>query len=227
METTMVFVLGLAIRFLLFVLLFALFATPIVGAIYVTHGAIALRRRATGTVDAGGARWKPGLAYTRAHTWVKKLWGRDVKVGLDDVARRVLAGAWSIALPAVGARIRRGDALVAVRCGERRVTIPSPVDGVVIGRNRMLMCDPALFEREPYGGGWLLRVETDAHAPAEGRMGSASKSWLRDESLRLTHFLESRLGMAAADGGTLTSPPSTLLDDDAWKEAARSFLRAA
>ena len=73
----------------------------------------------------------------------------------------------------------------------------------------------------------MLRVETDAPAADRGRRGAASKLWLRDENVRLTHFLEARLGMAAADGGVLTGPPSTLLSDEAWREAAESFLRTA
>jgi len=227
METLLVFVGGLVVRLLLFVLLFALFATPIVAVVYLAHGAVALHRRAAGTVDAGGAHWKPGLAYTAAHTWVRDLWGRNVKVGLDDVARRILSGVSSLTLPPVGTRLRRGDLLVAVRCGERIVAIPSPVDGIVLERNRSLMSEPALFEHEPYGGGWMLRIETDEHVTAEGYRGSASKTWLREENVRLTHFLEARLGMAAADGGTLTAPPSSLLTDEAWREAAQSFLRVA
>jgi len=227
METMMVLIGGLLVRLLLFVLLFALFATPIVAVVYLAHGAVALHRRAAGTVDAGGAHWKPGLAYTAAHTWVRNLWGRNVKVGLDDVARRILSGVSSLTLPPVGTRLRRGDPLVALRCGDRIVAIPSPVDGLVLERNRSLMQEPALFEREPYGDGWLLRIEAEAHAPIEGRRGAASKTWLREENLRLTHFLEMRLGMAAADGGTLTAPPSSLLRDDAWREATRSFLQAA
>ena len=227
METMLVLIGGLLVRLLLFVLLFALFATPIVAVVYLAHGAVALHRRAAGTVDAGGAHWKPGLAYTAAHTWVRNLWGRNVKVGLDDVARRILSGVSSLTLPPAGTRLRRGDPLVALRCGDRVVAIPSPVDGLVLERNRSLMQAPSLFEREPYGDGWLLRIETEAHAPIEGRRGAASKTWLREENLRLNHFLEARLGMAAADGGTLTAPPSSLLPDDAWREATRSFLRAA
>ena len=227
METALIFVGGLLARLLVFVLLFALFAAPIAAAIYLAHGAIALRRRVAGTVDAGGARFKPGLAYTAAHAWVNQRWGRNVKVGLDDVARRILSGVSSVTLPPLGRRLRRGDLLAAVRCGERLVAIPSPVDGIVIERNRSLMRDPGLFEREPYGGGWMLRLETDEYSPREQRRGPASKAWMREENLRLTHFLEARLGMAAADGGTLTAPPSSLLDDAAWREAARTFLQAA
>jgi glycine cleavage system H protein len=221
METLIVFVTGLVARFLLFVLLFVVFAAPIAGVVYLTQGAIALRHRMAGTVDAGGAHWKPGLAYTAAHAWVKRLWGRKVKVGLDDVARRILAGVSSLTLPPIGTRLRRGDLLVAVRCGGRLVAIPSPVDGVVIERNRALMVEPSLFEREPYGAGWMDR------GPKGARRGAASRGWLREESLRLTRFLESRLGMAAADGGTLTAPPSALLPDAEWREATRSFLKTA
>jgi len=73
----------------------------------------------------------------------------------------------------------------------------------------------------------MLRVETDEHSPRHQRRGPASKAWVREENLRLTHFLEARLGMAAADGGTLTAPPSSLLDDAAWREATQAFLQAA
>lgn len=227
METLLVLVSGLLIRALLFVLLFTLFAMPVAAVVFLTQGVLVLRRRSAGTVDAGGARWKPGLAYTTAHTWVKKLWGRNVKVGMDDVACRIVSGVSSLTLPPVGTRLRRGDMLVAVRCGERLVAIPSPVEGIVLERNGSLMEEPARIEREPYGAGWMLRIETPEHAKAEGYRGSASRRWLREENVRLTHFLESRLGMAAADGGTLTAPPSTLLGEAEWREAARSFLRAA
>jgi glycine cleavage system H protein len=158
---------------------------------------------------------------------VKRHWGRSVKVGLDDVARRILSGVSAMTLPPVGTKLRRGDMLVAVRCGARLVAIPSPVDGIVLERNVSLLSEPSLFEHEPYGHGWMLRVETDPRAEIGGCRGAASRTWLREESLRLTHFLEARLGMAAADGGTLTAPPSTLLSDQAWREAAESFLRQA
>jgi glycine cleavage system H protein len=227
METLLILVVGLVARLLVFILLLVLVATPIAAAIYLTQGAMALQRRVAGTVDAGGARWKPGLAYTTAHTWVKNLWGRRVRVGLDDVARRVLAGVTSLTLPPVGTRLRRGDLLVAVRCGDRLVAVPSPVDGLVLERNTSLLDKPVLLEHEPYGAGWMLRIETGERSPALGYRGAASKRWLREENVRLTHFLESRLGMAAADGGTLTAPPSVLLSEDAWREAAQSFLRAA
>jgi len=90
-----------------------------------------------------------------------------------------------------------------------------------------VLSNPSLFEGDPYRAGWMMRVETDGKAADPGRHGAASKVWLRDENMRLTHFLESRLGMAAADGGVLTGPPSALLSDEAWREAAESFLRAA
>jgi len=227
METTLVLVGGLMARLVLFLFLFVLFATPVVAAVYAVQGVVALRRRATGTVDAGGARWKPGLAYTSAHTWVKSLWGRTAKVGLDDVARRLVTGVSSLTMPPIGSKLRRGDLLVAARCGERLVAIPSPVDGLVVERNRALMANPSLFETDPYRAGWILRVETDGRDSDPGLRGAASKLWLRDENARLTHFLEARLGMAAADGGMLTAPPSTLLSDEAWREAAASFLHAA
>jgi glycine cleavage system H protein len=224
METVLILVGGLVARFLLLLLLFALFSAPIVALIYLTKGTAALHHRVAGTVDAGGAHWKPGLTYTAAHAWVRKRWARTVEVGLDDVARRLLAGVSSLALPEVGTKLRPGDVLVTMRCGKRLVTMRSPVEGIVLARNRALMSRPEMFEREPYRDGWMLRVEAAPPLHGSGHRGAESKRWLRSENLRLTHFLETTLGMAAADGGTLTGPPSVLLSDAAWREATRSFL---
>jgi glycine cleavage system H protein len=227
MESVMVFVVGLGIRLLLFILLLAAFVAPIAAIVFVVQGVVGLRARARGTVDAGGVFYKPGVAYTAAHAWVKSLWGRNVKVGLDDVARRILSGASAIALPPIGMRLRRGDLLAAVRCGDRLVAIPSPVSGVIVDRNRAVIDQPSLFEREPYNRGWMLRIETDGNVPRSSHRGPEAKVWLRHENLRLSHFLEARLGLAAADGGTLTGPPSALLSPEAWREAAEQFLRTA
>ena len=227
MESVMVFVLGLGVRLLLFVLLFALFTAPIALLVLAVQGATTLRERATGRVDAGGVRWKPGLAYTTAHAWIKSAWGRTVKVGLDDVARRLLAGAREIALPPPGSRLRQGDPLARIRCGERLVPIPCPVDGIVLERNAVVMGNPSLFEREPYGAGWLLRLETLDAPESYAFRGPDSKAWLRDENARLNRFLETRLGLSAADGGTLTRAPSELLGEVAWQQAFDQFLRAS
>ncbi|HEX4824104.1 MAG TPA: glycine cleavage system protein H [Candidatus Polarisedimenticolaceae bacterium] len=227
MESVMVFFAGLGIRLLLFVLLFAAFAVPVAAIVFAAQGVVSVRARVRGTVDAGGVFYKPGVAYTAAHAWVKRQWGRQVKVGLDDVARRVLAGVSSIALPPIGLRLREGDLIAAVRCGDRLVAIPSPVAGVIVERNRALTDHPSLFEREPYHRGWMLRVESDA-PPAKGlHEGPEAKAWLNGESLRLSRLLEARLGLTAADGGALTGTPATLLSPEAWREVAEQFLRAA
>jgi len=52
METMLVLIGGLLVRLLHFVLLFALFAMPVVAVVYLAHGAVALHRRAA-------ARWMP------------------------------------------------------------------------------------------------------------------------------------------------------------------------
>jgi glycine cleavage system H protein len=227
MESVMVFVAGLGIRLLLFLVLFTAFALPVAAVVFAAQGVGALRARVKGTVDAGGVFYKPGVVYTSAHAWVKRLWGRQVRVGLDDVARRFLSGTSSIALPPVGLRLREGDLIAAVRCGERLVAIPSPVAGVIVERNRTLVDRPSLFEREPYHRGWMLRVESDGPPRRGVHEGAEAKTWLRGENLRLSHFLEARLGLAAADGGALTGTPATLLSPEAWREAAEQFLRAA
>lgn len=227
MENVLIFFGGLVVRLLALLLLFALFSVPVVAAVYAWQGAHALRDRARGTVDAGGGvHWKPGVLYSKAHTWVEKTWGEAVRIGVDDVARRILAGATAVTLPPPGTRLHRGDTLAAVQIGRRLAVVPCPVEGVVLERNRSLTERPSLFETEPYRAGWMLRIEPDAPVDGGFRRGVDSRSWLKSEGERLDRFFEHRLGIAAADGGTLTAPPAKLLDEAAWHEAVASFLRA-
>lgn len=226
LTTAGVVIAGLLIRLAVFVGLLALFSLPILGGIYAFRGFLAMRDRIRGTVDAGGVFFKPGYRYTDGHTWLAEEIHRVFRIGLDDLAQRILPDARTIVLPAPGTALHRGDAAVEILAGAHRASIPAPFDGVVVDINMDAVREPSLVNREPYRRGWLLRMKPDDGADA-GHVGHDARRWLGEENVRLHHFFEAKLGLAAADGGVPDKPFAALLPADQWKELARTFLRSA
>jgi glycine cleavage system H protein len=211
---TAIFVGGLLVRFLIFAGLLALISVPILAAVYGWAGLRELVLRRRGEADAGGVRWRPGFAYAPSHAWIGSRRAGGHTVGLDDLAQQILGGRASVVLPAVGSRLAKGDTMAAVHCGAHCASIPSPFDGTVLSTNAALAEDPDLLHREPYTGGWLLRIRPTNGALQGTLSGADAREWLRNENERYRHFLEDKLGMAAADGGELTGSPSELLSEE-------------
>jgi glycine cleavage system H protein len=150
--------------------------------------------------------------------------GNRVKVGLDDLAQRILPWAVSVQLPAPGSKVRAGATAAIISCGDREARIASPVEGTVVAVNSAVARDPSLVKKQTYSAGWLFAVETADQRWSKLPTGEAARKWLSDEEGRLTRRLELQLGVAAADGGEFVAPPYTFLSRDEWQALARAFL---
>jgi len=224
---TGVFLGGLVVRLLIFVALFALFSLPIVAALYAWRGLVAARDRWGAAVDVGGIAWRPAYAYAAGHTWLNRTHGRSVRVGLDGLGSRIVAGAGTLVLPPPGTRLRAGEPMAEIRCGGLCAAIPAPLESVVIQANEAVARDPSLLQSEPYGKGWLLRLRPTDGYPEGLKQGDAARSWLGEEHIRFARLLEQSVGIAAADGGEFRHPLAEILGPDDWRQVIRAFLRAA
>ncbi len=224
LESIGIFLGGLAVRFgLLVAVLLVLTAVFLVG-LAVVRLVAALRRRVLGLGTADGLRWKRNGYYAPGHTWVEAR-PQGVRVGFDDLGQRVLDHVTALTLPPPGTKLKGGQPLTQVACGNRQTTIPSPVAGTVIAINDAVIRDPGLIHRDPYRRGWLVAVEPGNTGYARLPWGEAARQWLRDESLRLSRFMEEQLQLHAADGGELTGPEHSFLDETQWNAMVRSFLK--
>jgi glycine cleavage system H lipoate-binding protein len=187
-------------------------------------GAERLWQRAIGRVSMDGLLWKPNLYYTPEHTWIT--WqDLALRVGLDDLAQRVLFGAQAIKLPRPGEEVREGQTVTVVQCGNKWAEIASPVDGVIAAVNEAVREDPSVIHRDPYDHGWLYAVIPKNFRYTCLPQGKPARNWFRDEGVRLTRFLKHNLGVAAADGGELLFPAPSLLSEEQWDALTKSFLR--
>jgi glycine cleavage system H protein len=100
-----------------------------------------------------------GLYYTKEHEWTKKLDGNLVAVGVDDYAQKQLHEIVYVELPSVGAEVAMREAIGAVESVKAVSDMYSPVGGKVVEVNDGLLDSPELINEDPYGEGWIAKLE--------------------------------------------------------------------
>ena len=98
------------------------------------------------------------LMYTREHEWVG-VEGKIATVGITDWAQSELGDVVFVELPAIGREVKQGDAFGTIEAVKAVSDLYSPVSGKVIEVNSALDDDPMTVNREPYGDGWMIKVE--------------------------------------------------------------------
>ncbi len=98
------------------------------------------------------------LLYTETHEWVKNE-GNQVTVGLTDYAQSQLKDIVYVELPQLGSEIKKGDSVGVVESVKTAADFFSPVTGKVTETNMTLKDSPQFVNEDPYGKGWILKIE--------------------------------------------------------------------
>ena len=168
-----------------------------------------------------------GYHFHPAHTWALD-GGEDVlTVGLDDFAAQLVGPPDGLELPAVGTEVRQGERGWQVRAGDRALPMLSPVDGWVVAVNPAVLATPGLAAEDPYGDGWLLKVESpDRRASLRNLLwGELASAWMRHTAERLRGMPALGLGVVMPDGGSPVRGFGRSLGPEEWDAIAREFFR--
>ncbi|HTS03833.1 MAG TPA: glycine cleavage system protein H [Thermoanaerobaculia bacterium] len=220
-----IFLAGLIVRILAFVLVLAVCALPILAAWALWRAFQKLRDRRIGLVDVDGLELAEAHHYAAGHTWLARGARGTVRVGLDEIAGRLLHGPTSVTLPRPGTVLAAGLPAATVSCGGRSAEIPAPVTGKVVAINPAVARKPALLEESRYRGGWLFAMKPATAAFLTLPSGKLARAWFKDETARLSHALETELGLLAADGGELVVEAPALLSEEKWQRLVSQFLK--
>ncbi len=226
---------GLIARVALLALASMILGLPVLLGVWIHRALVGARERALGVAHVDGLVWSRDAYHAPGHTWLRRLAPEKLRLGLDDLAQRILIGASGVKLPRPGDPVREGGVAAIVRCGDRRGAIRSPIDGVVIAVNRAVERNPSLIHRDPYGRGWLFTVKPSSARYTGLLRGDDALAWLSEEKEQLARFLEGAAGIAAADGGVLVGAtgadlvgqPPSLLTDEQWTDLTERFLLTA
>ena len=206
-----------------FLALLPLFARYLNGRPSLAPGRVlAAQRRAL----SGWFRLPQTAYYHPGHTWAAPAGFGRVRIGVDDFAQKILGTARAVALPEVGARLRKGGPAWALQVGEHRFDLPAPVAGRVIARNEAAMRNPAMVNEDPYQNGWLLEVEVPKFRPNLRTLlhGDRAREWLAraEDALRLR--MSPEVGAVLQDGGVPVPGIARALSKDDWDQLARDLL---
>jgi len=103
----------------------------------------------------------PELRYSESHEWVREEDDGTVTVGISDHAQAQLGDLVYVDLPEVGRPVHANESCGVVESVKAASDVFSPVGGRIVAVNSALADAPELVNQDPYGDGWLVRLEPD------------------------------------------------------------------
>jgi glycine cleavage system H protein len=98
------------------------------------------------------------LQYTKEHEWVLAD-ANNYMMGITDFAQSALGDIVYVQLPKIGESISAGTVCGEVESTKSVSEIFAPVTGVVSAINEALTNAPELINSDPYGAGWLIKID--------------------------------------------------------------------
>lgn len=100
------------------------------------------------------------LHYTEEHEYVKPTEDAGVViVGITDYAQSELGDVVYVDLPEVGAKFNQMDVFGTIEAVKAVSELFCPLAGEVVEINEALEGDPGLVNRDPYGDGWMIKLQ--------------------------------------------------------------------
>lgn len=122
------------------------------------------------------------LKYTSSHEWLKELPDGNVEIGISDHAQEALGDLVFVELPEVGRNLTAGEACAVVESVKAASDIFAPIAGTVVAVNEQLARTPELVNRDPYGGGWMMRIKPVVPAASMPLLAARDYQLVADEA---------------------------------------------
>lgn len=98
------------------------------------------------------------LRYSEEHEWVR-LDGRTATIGITDHAQTQLGDIVFVELPSDGDTVDVGGEFGTVEAVKTVSSLFSPMAGTIIELNTELETRPEAVNEDPYGDGWMIKIE--------------------------------------------------------------------
>jgi glycine cleavage system H protein len=98
------------------------------------------------------------LKYTKDHEWIK-VEGNVATIGITDFAQSELGDIVYIDITTVGQEVGQHDVFGTVEAVKTVSDLFMPIAGKVIEFNKSLDTAPEKVNSDPYGDGWMVKIE--------------------------------------------------------------------
>lgn len=111
------------------------------------------------------------LKYDREHEWVR-VEGGVATIGISDFAQEQLGDVVYIDLPSAGGEVSAGDSFGEIESVKSVSELFSPVSGTIVEVNEPLRDAPEVVNADPYGDGWMIKVQLADPSEVDGLMSA-------------------------------------------------------
>ncbi|MDY3350370.1 glycine cleavage system protein GcvH [Riemerella anatipestifer] len=98
------------------------------------------------------------LKYTKDHEWVK-VEGNIATVGITDFAQSELGDIVFVDVDSIDETLNSGEVFGSVEAVKTVSDLYLPLAGKVVEFNEALEDEPELVNTDPYGKGWIIKLE--------------------------------------------------------------------
>ena len=113
-----------------------------------------------------------GLKYTKDHEWIK-IDGQTATIGITDFAQGELGDIVYVDISSVGQQISQHEVFGTVEAVKTVSDLFMPISGKVLEFNKALDAAPEKVNSDPYGDGWMVKVEISNAAEVDGLLSPA------------------------------------------------------
>ncbi len=123
------------------------------------------------------------LKYTKSHEWVRQAQNGAVEIGITDHAQSALGDLVFVEVPDVGRALNAGEACAVVESVKAASDVYARWPARSSPTTARWPSKPELLNEDPYGAGWLFRMESGGAANLSALLSpSAYESFLAEES---------------------------------------------
>lgn len=166
------------------------------------------------------------VRYHAGHTWALSESQDLIRVGMDDFASKLVGKIENIALPQRGRWVRQGQKIWTIFRDGKSVDMVSPIEGTVTDVNEAAAKNPDLARKDPYGDGWLLKVQApDAKVNFRNLLGGElARLWTEASAMRLQKRIPVMATALAQDGGVAVDDLTAHMPDEDWAAMTKEFF---
>lgn len=124
-----------------------------------------------------------GIFISPQHAWAKILSNGTVRVGLDDLVRKIFEKVDHVVLPEKAQEIKKGETLFSLSYGDYSLSIPSPLSGKITSINSEHAEHPEWLAIKPFELSWMCGIEPSnlAGELPQLKIGRDSVDWYQEE----------------------------------------------
>jgi glycine cleavage system H lipoate-binding protein len=166
---------------------------------------------------------------SKGHTWAELQGNGLVKVGVDEFALKSIGKFIVTSIAKPGKLVKKGDALIEAKMGEKHISVGSPIDGTVSFINDDLIGKNI---SDAYGEDWgaiVSPVNFDTNASTL-KSNEGVIEWMQNEFVRLKFYLIDSMqpglaGVTMLDGGRIVEGAVSQLDQNSIQKFEDDFLK--